>query len=54
VGEAGVRTCVLRRIAYIRSDKVGIQEDMQRVFTLFPGLKERETQLDVQRAYLGM
>ena len=35
----------LRMGAYTRSDKAGIQEDMQRVFTLFPRLKERETQL---------
>jgi branched-chain amino acid transport system ATP-binding protein len=31
--------------AYTRTDKVGIQEDMERVFTLFPRLKEREHQL---------
>src|SRR3954471_1274451 len=35
----------LRMGAYTRSDRAGIQEDMQRVFTLFPRLKERETQL---------
>ena len=35
----------LRMGAYTRKDKAGIQEDMQRVFTLFPRLKERETQL---------
>ena len=35
----------LRMGAYTRSDRPGIQEDMQRVFTLFPRLKERETQL---------
>jgi len=31
--------------AYTRSDKPGIQQDMQRVFDLFPRLKERSTQL---------
>jgi branched-chain amino acid transport system ATP-binding protein len=31
--------------AYTRTDKVGIQEDMERVFALFPRLKEREHQL---------
>ena len=31
--------------AYTRTDKPGIQQDMERVFTLFPRLKERSTQL---------
>jgi branched-chain amino acid transport system ATP-binding protein len=31
--------------AYTRTDKPGIQQDMERVFTLFPRLKEREHQL---------
>ncbi len=31
--------------AYTRTDKPGIQQDMQRVFDLFPRLKERSTQL---------
>lgn len=31
--------------AYIRSDKKGIQEDMENVFTKFPRLLERRTQL---------
>ncbi len=31
--------------AYTRNDKDGIAEDMERVFTLFPRLKERRTQL---------
>ena len=31
--------------AYTRTDKAGIQQDMQRVFDLFPRLKERSTQL---------
>jgi branched-chain amino acid transport system ATP-binding protein len=31
--------------AYTRTDKAGIQQDMQRVFDLFPRLKERRTQL---------
>ena len=31
--------------AYQRKDKPGIQQDMERVFTLFPRLKERSTQL---------
>jgi branched-chain amino acid transport system ATP-binding protein len=31
--------------AYTRNDKPGIQQDMQRVFDLFPRLKERSTQL---------
>jgi len=31
--------------AYTRTDKTGIQEDMERVFSLFPRLKERSTQL---------
>jgi len=31
--------------AYTRTDRPGIQEDMQRVFDLFPRLKERSTQL---------
>ena len=31
--------------AYTRTDKPGIEEDMQRVFNLFPRLKERSTQL---------
>lgn len=30
--------------AFIRTDKAGIQADMERVFTLFPRLKERRTQ----------
>jgi branched-chain amino acid transport system ATP-binding protein len=30
--------------AYIRKDKKGISDDMERGFTLFPRLKERETQ----------
>ncbi len=35
----------LRMGAYTRSDRAGIQQDMERVFTLFPRLKERSTQL---------
>jgi branched-chain amino acid transport system ATP-binding protein len=35
----------LRMGAYTRRDKAGILEDMERVFALFPRLKERETQL---------
>jgi branched-chain amino acid transport system ATP-binding protein len=35
----------LRMGAYTRGDKAGILQDMERVFTLFPRLKERETQL---------
>lgn len=31
--------------AYLRHDKEGIQTDIERVFTLFPRLKERRTQL---------
>ena len=31
--------------AYIRSDKVGIAEDIEKMFTLFPRLKERKDQL---------
>jgi len=31
--------------AYTRTDKAGIQQDMERVFTLLPRLKERMTQL---------
>ena len=31
--------------AYTRTDRPGIQQDMQRVFDLFPRLKERSTQL---------
>jgi branched-chain amino acid transport system ATP-binding protein len=31
--------------AYLRDDKVGIATDIERVFTLFPRLKERSTQL---------
>src|SRR5947209_17025358 len=31
--------------AFTRKDKLGIQQDMERVFTLFPRLKERATQL---------
>ncbi len=31
--------------AYTRTDAAGIHEDMERVFTLFPRLKERATQL---------
>src|SRR4029453_3572788 len=30
--------------AYIRTDKKGISDDMERAFTLFPRLKEREKQ----------
>ncbi len=30
--------------AYIRKDKAGIKKDMERGFTLFPRLKERESQ----------
>ncbi|HZP97820.1 MAG TPA: ABC transporter ATP-binding protein [Candidatus Limnocylindria bacterium] len=35
----------LRMGAYTRRDKLGIQQDMDRVFELFPRLKERSTQL---------
>jgi branched-chain amino acid transport system ATP-binding protein len=35
----------LRMGAFLRKDKDGIQKDMQRVFELFPRLKERTTQL---------
>ncbi len=35
----------LRMGAYTRKDKAGILADMERVFGLFPRLKERETQL---------
>ena len=35
----------LRMGAYSRRDKAGIQQDMERVYTLFPRLKERSTQL---------
>src|SRR5512132_1305496 len=35
----------LRMGAYTRNDRAGIQEDMARVFDLFPRLKERSTQL---------
>jgi branched-chain amino acid transport system ATP-binding protein len=35
----------LRMGAYTRNDKAGILHDMERVFALFPRLKERETQL---------
>ena len=35
----------LRMGAYTRTDKAGILQDMERVFALFPRLKERETQL---------
>jgi branched-chain amino acid transport system ATP-binding protein len=31
--------------AYIRNDKAGIAQDMERVFTIFPRLKERRDQL---------
>jgi len=31
--------------AYIRNDRPGILTDMERVFTLFPRLKERRTQI---------
>ena len=31
--------------AYIRKDKAGIAEDMERVFTIFPRLRERKDQL---------
>jgi branched-chain amino acid transport system ATP-binding protein len=31
--------------AYLRNDKAGIQSDIERVFALFPRLKERSTQL---------
>jgi branched-chain amino acid transport system ATP-binding protein len=31
--------------AYTRTDKPGIQQDMERVYTLFPRLRERSTQL---------
>jgi branched-chain amino acid transport system ATP-binding protein len=31
--------------AYARSDKMGIQEDMQKIFVRFPRLKEREKQI---------
>ena len=31
--------------AYARSDKAGIAQDLERVFTLFPRLRERRTQL---------
>jgi branched-chain amino acid transport system ATP-binding protein len=35
----------LRMGAFTRNDKLGIQQDMDRVFELFPRLKERMTQL---------
>ena len=35
----------LRMGAFTRNDKAGIKQDMERVFTLFPRLKERSTQL---------
>src|SRR5438128_2560706 len=35
----------LRMGAFTRRDKLGIQQDMERVFTLFPRLRERATQL---------
>ena len=35
----------LRMGAYTRSDRTGIQQDMDRVYELFPRLKERSTQL---------
>jgi branched-chain amino acid transport system ATP-binding protein len=35
----------LRMGAFTRNDKAGIAQDMERVFTLFPRLKERATQL---------
>ncbi len=35
----------LRMGAFLRNDKAGIQKDMDRVFELFPRLKERTTQL---------
>ena len=35
----------LRMGAFTRRDKLGIQQDMERVFALFPRLKERATQL---------
>ena len=35
----------LRMGAFTRNDKLGIQQDMDRVFALFPRLKERATQL---------
>jgi branched-chain amino acid transport system ATP-binding protein len=35
----------LRMGAYLRNDSAGIQKDMERVFELFPRLKERTTQL---------
>ncbi len=31
--------------AYSRSDKAGIQEDIERIFSIFPRLKERRTQV---------
>lgn len=31
--------------AYLRSDKVGIREDMEKVFKMFPRLQERQKQL---------
>ena len=31
--------------AYLRKDKKGIQEDLEKVYNLFPRLKERETQI---------
>jgi branched-chain amino acid transport system ATP-binding protein len=30
--------------AYLRNDRAGIQQDMERVYSLFPRLKERERQ----------
>jgi branched-chain amino acid transport system ATP-binding protein len=35
----------LRMGAYTRTDRAGIASDMDRVFTLFPRLKERRTQI---------
>ena len=35
----------LRMGAFLRTDKAGVQKDMERVFALFPRLKERTSQL---------
>lgn len=35
----------LKMGAYLRNDKSGIQRDMQRVYELFPKMKERESQI---------
>ena len=40
--------------AYIRDDKQGIEDDIEKMFAIFPRLKERRTQLAVSYTHLTL